>query len=275
MFRVATWNVGHAVAPKMPFAQQWEWFEREVEADIVILTETKPDFSVCGPDWSFVYREGGIGGRRRWGTAIGAYGDQLRDVTNGVPGRGGFKVNHTYPGYVSIADLVDEENDGETLLTIVGIHAPLLDREGNKVKWGGESIEVIMEDLQGLINSDRGEMLIIAGDLNVHPLHVPPSLYENFLDVVEASADIREPLEGCVNCGMGDECGHLWTHRNGSSPNAAVQNIDYIFISEGVAEMLKAIGGGSGDFPDVWDISDHAPVIADFGADDEDDEPGN
>jgi hypothetical protein len=28
-----------------------------------------------------------------------------------------------------------------------------------------------------------------------------------------------------------------------------------------------AIGGGSGDFPDVWQISDRAPVIADFGSD--------
>ena len=55
MFHVATWNLGHAVTRKLSFAQQWDCFEREVEADIVILAEVKPDFSVCGPDWSFVY----------------------------------------------------------------------------------------------------------------------------------------------------------------------------------------------------------------------------
>ena len=126
-------------------------------------------------------------------------------------------------------------------------------------------MEVIMEDLQGLIKSSRGEQLIIAGDFNVHPIHIPPALYENFVDVVEASADIREPLPGCVNCGMGDQCGHLWTHRNGNGPNASVQNIDYIFVSDGLLGDLSAVGGGCGDFPDIWDISDHAPVIADFG----------
>lgn len=35
MFFVATWNVGHAVTPKLSFGQHWEWFEVEVEADIV------------------------------------------------------------------------------------------------------------------------------------------------------------------------------------------------------------------------------------------------
>jgi exonuclease III len=187
-------------------------------------------------------------------------------VTNGVPGRNGFSIEHHYPGYVTIADLVDE--DDEVLMTIVGVHAPLIGRDGQKLKWGGESVDVIMEDLADLIDSPRGEMLVIAGDLNIHPNHVPPSLYERFIDVVEASADIRDLLPGCVNCGMGNECGHLWTHRNGNSPNAAVQNIDYIFVSEGLADGVYAVGGGSGDFPEVWGISDHAPVIVDFGDDD-------
>ena len=110
-------------------------------------------------------------------------------------------------------------------------------------------------------------MLLIAGDLNVHPAHIPQSLFENFVDVIEVTASVRDPLLGCTNCGLGDECGHLWTHRNGNSPNAAVQNIDYIFVSEALAEILSAAGGGSEVFPEVWEYSDHAPVIAEFGPD--------
>jgi exonuclease III len=266
MFRFATWNVGHAVHSRQPFEQQWDWFTDNVGADVVVLTEAKPDYSQCGDGWSFVHKEGGIGGRRRWGTSIGAYDLTLRDVTNGVPGKGGFSIEHHYPGYVTIADLVDEE-DGSPLITIVGVHAPLLDRNGNKLKWGGESVDVILEDLEGLIHSERGEMLIIAGDLNVHPAHIPPALYENFIDVVEASASSREPLIGCVNCGMGDECGHLWTHRNGNSPNAAVQNIDYVFISEALGEIVVGVGGGDETFPEIWEYSDHSPVMVEFGED--------
>ena len=266
MFRFATWNVGHAVQTRKPFAHQWNWFTDNVGADLVVLTEAKPDYSSCGDGWSFVYKDGGIGGRRRWGTSIGAYEHTLRDVTNGVGGRNGFAIEHHYPGYVTIADLVDDEDDS-TLCTVVGIHAPLLDRDGNKLKWGGESVDVIMEDLAGLISSRRGEMLIIAGDLNIHPGHVPPSLYENFIDVIEATADLREPLPGCVNCGLGEGCGHLWTHRNGKTQNAAVQNIDYVFISEALGEVLTGAGGGDFTFPEIWEYSDHAPVVVDFSDD--------
>jgi endonuclease/exonuclease/phosphatase family metal-dependent hydrolase len=53
----------------------------------------------------------------------------------------------------------------------------------------------------------------------------------------------------------------MWTHKNGNSPNAAVQNLDYIFISEHFAEIVVDVYGGVDDFPDAWDVSDHAPVV--------------
>jgi len=263
VFRVATWNLGHAVHSKKPFRQQWEWFEENVTANLVVFSEAKPDFSLCGSEWSFVFKEGGIGGRRRWGTAIGSYGLDLRDVTNGVSGRQGFKIEHRFPGYVSIADVLDENE--LPVLTVVGIHAPLVDLSGKKIKRGDEALGAIMEDLQDLFRSERGESLIIAGDLNVHPFYVPPSLYEDFVDLVEATAESRDPLPGCVNCGMGSECGHLWTHRNTGGKNPTVQNLDYIFVSESLMDDLFAVVGGDLAYPDVWDYSDHAPVVADFG----------
>lgn len=69
----------------------------------------------------------------------------------------------------------------------------------------------------------------------------------------------------CANCGgKRDGCGHLWTHKNGNSPNAAVQQIDFIFATDVLADQLLDLWGGVGDFEDAWDVSDHAPVVAEF-----------
>lgn len=269
MLRFATWNVGHAVASRKPFPEQWEWFEENVGAQLVVLTEARDKFDACDDGWSFVRRAGGIGGRRPWGTAIGSFGGSLVDVTDGVEGNGGFSVDHTWPGYVTIADLVDDEEDNEVLLTIVGVHAPLLGVDGRKLKSGEESVPQILRDLEGLFDSDRGQSLIIAGDFNLHPRWMPESIYERFIDVIEETSEVRDGLVGCVGCSMGDDCGHIWTHRNGNSPNAAAQNIDYVFISEGLADLVSGAGGGPDVFPEIWTISDHAPVIVDFDRDDD------
>jgi exonuclease III len=66
---------------------------------------------------------------------------------------------------------------------------------------------------------------------------------------------------------LGEGCGHLWTHRNGKTQNAAVQNIDYVFISEALGEVLTGAGGGDFTFPEIWEYSDHAPVVVDFSDD--------
>ena len=56
----------------------------------------------------------------------------------------------------------------------------------------------------------------------------------------------------------------IWTHKNGNSPNAARQELDFIFATDELADEVSAVGGGIDDFPDAWDVSDHAPVVVDF-----------
>jgi exonuclease III len=56
----------------------------------------------------------------------------------------------------------------------------------------------------------------------------------------------------------------MWTHRNGNSPGAAVQHLDFIFASRQMVRELRQVTGGVRDFPDSWDVSDHAPVVAAF-----------
>jgi len=56
----------------------------------------------------------------------------------------------------------------------------------------------------------------------------------------------------------------MWTHKNSGGPNAAVQQIDFMFATAELADRVGKVWGGVADFPDVWDMSDHAPVVAEF-----------
>jgi hypothetical protein len=56
----------------------------------------------------------------------------------------------------------------------------------------------------------------------------------------------------------------IWIHENGNSPNAARQEIDFIFATDELADEAVAVGCGIDDLPDAWNISDHASVVVDF-----------
>ena len=114
---------------------------------------------------------------------------------------------------------------------------------------------------------------MIAGDFNLWPVDVQRYFRNlDFVDLIEHTAYDRAPLPQCANCDFlvangkkhVNPCGHLWTHRNGNSPNAKRQQIDYIYSSPELVNELVGVTGGIADFPDAWDVSDHAPVVADF-----------
>ena len=258
--RVATWNMKQAVAPKKPLPQLWEWIEGTIDPDVIVLTEAKVPADGVPAGWTAVWKQGGIGPRRTWGTVIAARNDyELVDVTNGVGGKDGFSITHTWPGAVTITDIM---RDVEYVATVVGLYGITQDLEGNAIGSGAVSVPKILVSLEELYLSERGVKLIIAGDFNLLPRQMPDFLYDNFIDVVAGTADAREPLVGCTRCDVvPEECGHMWTHKNGNSPNAAVQNIDYIFMSEYFEANVLDVYGGVADFPDAWDVSDHAPVV--------------
>jgi exonuclease III len=56
----------------------------------------------------------------------------------------------------------------------------------------------------------------------------------------------------------------MWTHRNNPSPRASRQQIDFILATVELARELDQLTGGISDYPDAWEVSDHAPVVADF-----------
>jgi endonuclease/exonuclease/phosphatase family metal-dependent hydrolase len=127
------------------------------------------------------------------------------------------------------------------------------------------STGVLIKDIEAIIGSGR-DRIVVAGDLNMLPKHVANTFADlELIDVIDATSSWREPLPNCTECGLGDECGHLWTHKNGPiDKNGIPQQLDYIFISEDLADDLTDVAGGIQSFPDAWQYSDHAPVIADF-----------
>lgn len=258
--RIATWNMKQAIAPKKPLAELWQWMDDTIDPDVVVLTEAKVPADGVPDGWNAVWKEDGIGPYRRWGTVIAARDDvELRDVTYGVPGADGFSVSHVWPGAVSIVDVVV---DGDIVLTVVGLYAITVDLDGNSIGNGMVSVPAILTSLEDLFSSPRGNRLVIAGDFNLFPQDMPDFLYDNFIDVVAGTSDLRGPLDGCTGCDVApDDCGHMWTHKNGNSPNAAVMNIDYIFASNSFENSVLDVYGGVADFKDAWDVSDHAPVV--------------
>lgn len=258
--RIATWNLKQAVAPKKPLSDLWRWMEREVSPNVIILTEAKVPHGGMS-NWTTQWNPEGVGPRRRWGTVLAGRNVELHKVSQAeIRGRQ-IPINHQWPSIIEIADVLIH---GERWGTIAGIYGLTVDRDGQSCGHGLHTTRLALEELKPLLESDRFERLILGGDFNLWPIHVPSLLRTEMVDLIEASGADRGPLPGCSGCDLGNSCCHVWTHKNGNSPNAARQQIDYLFASPALAEDLIDVAAGIGDFPDAWEMSDHAPVVAEF-----------
>ena len=265
--KVVTWNTQGMKTGGDKISTQWKWFEETVDADIAVLTEAKVPVSGIPTGWNAFYKPGGIGPSRRWGTIVAARNYEIRDVTDGVSGLRGFKVNHTWPGTVTIADIMVK---GKLYATVVGVYGITLDLDGKSNSTGWVSVPTIFDDLRDLFSSRRGKRLIIAGDFNLLPESMNYFQPKKMINVVELTASARPRLAGCSGCSMGDDCGHMWTHKNGNQPGARVQHLDNVFVSKELVGDIVSVVGGIADFPSImdtegkWELSDHAPVVVEF-----------
>jgi len=261
--RIATWNIKQAVAPKKPLDQLWAWAESRIEPNVLVLTEAKVPKTGVPAGWTATWDPNGIDPKRKWGTVVAGRGVELRPITEVQVKKKAHRLAVEWPAAVQVVDILQ---NGERWASLVGFYAVTLDKNGTSCGHGGYSVPRMMEQLKPLFDSDRSERIVLAGDLNLWPSHFG-DYFERYglYDLIEMTAEDREPLERCANCdGDTEGCGHLWTHKNGNSPNAAVQQIDFIFASEALAGSLVDVYGGVGHFADAWDVSDHAPVVAEF-----------
>lgn len=261
--RIATWNLKQAVGPKKPLDNIWAWAENELAADVYALTEAKVPPAAVAAGWVSQATEGGIGEKRRWGTVLMSRpGVDLWPVDEGKKRWRTTPLDFHWPGVVQVADCyVDDDWWG----TIVGLYGITENAAYEKVGHGRRSTPILMEQLRPIFTRDRRDRIVVAGDLNLWPTDVP-AIFDDLglVDLVAATRDWRPALSGCSGCDLGDECGHMWTHRNTGGKNPAAQNIDYVFASEALLDEVVSVEGGYADFPSADDYSDHAPIVVTF-----------
>jgi exonuclease III len=261
--RIATWNLKQAVAPKKPLAELWTWAEQRIDPSVIVFTEAKVPKTGVPAGWNAVWDPDGVEHvRNTWGTVVAGRGVELERVTSVRSGIRRRHLDYTWRGAVEVVDVYEV---GAPWGTVIGLYAVTRDRHGNKNGNGSFSVPRLLQDLEPLIRDRRRTRLVLAGDFNLWPINVKGMAEAYGLtDLVAATASTRPALKGCSGCTLGRECGHMWTHRNGNGPNAAVQNIDYIYGNEIALSEVLEVTGGIRDFPDAWDMSDHAPVVAEF-----------
>ena len=265
--RVATWNMKQAVAPKKPLDARWDWAATHIDCDVYALTEAKVPDGGPPQGWRAEWVDGGFGPRRRWGTVLAARnGVEFVPVTEvgGIFHRPR-PLEPTWPAGTIVADVLV---DGRRWATVAAVYGITVNEQGDSCGHGNYSTGQILNDLEDLINSRKGRRLVVAGDFNLWPSHLASHLKgTGLVDLVEQTAHTRPPLDKCAECahtGASSGCGHIWTHRNGNSPNAKRQQLDFILATPALASEVVRVEGGPDLFPDAWEVSDHAPLVAEF-----------
>lgn len=259
--RVATWNLKQAVAPLRKPEVLWQWMADTVDPHVVAFTEGKVSGGAPPDGWTALWQPGGIGPKKRWGTVLAARNAQLEPIHSVGSGRDRFDMDSMWPGYLQVADV---RIDDSYWATVVALHSPLLLPDGTKVKHGYDSTKLVMRKLEPLFR-DGARRVIVTGDFNVHPNSLPRSLGSYGLVELSAhTAGRRAALRGCTGCDDRSRCGHIWTHANVGGANPVRQQIDFILVQESLLSTLASYDGGPDRFPDVWSLSDHAPLVATF-----------
>lgn len=260
--RIATWNLKQAVGPLASVADLGRWLERVVQPDVAVLTEAKRAAEGPLARWGTVGSGEPVGPRRPWSTFIVAPTVRLLDLDEERFGVRRRRIERRNPSAVQLADVFIGD---ERWATIVGVHAVLFDRAGRTFGHGGEAVRHLFEDIEPLLESRRGDRTVVAGDFNLQPQDLRRYVATtDLIDVVDMTARARQPLPNCAGCGLGRECGHIWTHRNTGGPNPRPQQLDTVLVAPGLAREVAAVTGGPDAYPDVWALSDHAPVAVDF-----------
>ena len=286
--RIATWNLKQATAPRKKVRELMVWADSKIQADAYVFTESKVPVD-ADQSWQYQWNPEGVYPDKpnKWGTVLASNRVTLSPVTSVDSRFRSRQLEFAWPAAVQVADVI---KDGEIWCTLVGLYAVTRDRFGGNPKNGSYSLPKLLSQLEPLFNSSRGERLIVAGDFNLLPGNVKGRASEyNLVDLIEMTVESREPLKNCEDCKRfagkkkaAEQCGHLFTHRNGAMPKteaaalrskAMVQQIDYIWASKKLSKEVTRVYGGLQSFPqpsdkpyipEIWRLSDHAPVIAEF-----------
>ena len=245
--RIATWNTKQGVAPRQKEDVLWSWIQNTIDADIIVLTEAKAPKAGFPKGWTGIWVPGGVGKSRPWGTVIAA---KNLDLQTCEFKRRKSKLEEDQPNPAT-SFTVDVFRNDEYILTVYGHYGLMLNNMD-----GVDALITAYNEIQDIIREQGPERLICAGDFNLWPNDVT-GWFKNLemLSVTNMRKDfpvLRDPEWGS----------RIWTHKNGAKhTDGARQELDFIFISKDLKRKVVDIKGGVHDFPDAWEMSDHAPVV--------------
>lgn len=248
--RVATWNTKQDGSPRKTAREQWEWLEATVAPDIVVLTEAKPPDGGFPGGWTAIWEPEGLGPRRRWGTIVAARG---LVVSHTQYRRRSTRSSATRPN--PGASFAVDVNDGDRLLLRVFAHYGVAPDDAN----GAQSLAGAMREFNDLTRIHGLNRTVFAGDFNLWPNDVEPVFREWRMS---SSTSLRSSLPALENPVGGTR---VWTHKKGRKTSEGVrEELDYIFVSRDLSRRVVDSWGGIDDFPNSWEMSDHAPVVVDI-----------
>jgi endonuclease/exonuclease/phosphatase family metal-dependent hydrolase len=262
---ILTWNMDNWKKPAKQ-VEAWSRLESRLDPDIVLLQEAVP---IPGIDSDkYVYEE--IGERRRFGSMVVAPRSAIEPLRTVV------RYGRTYELYRSH---IDAERGSGVVVSRVETGGPEMVAISVYGVLDGLVAPVVLRqvaDLLPMFDTKYRRMVVLGGDLNLTTQPMPSlnaKLHGAALDAI-AGLDLvnlfatptgRQPrLAGCP-CRR-EDCYHAQTHRHPTHAGTPLENVlshnDYLFASPKLAERLVKLTVHS-----WWELSDHAPVQAEFDID--------
>jgi len=244
--KIATWNTKQGVAPRQKEPELWEWIQGTINPDVIVLTEAKVPKAGFPQGWSGVWVPGGVGNRRPWGTVIAA---RSLELVKTVFKRRKTKSESNRP-HPATSFCVEVMDSGELICRVMGHYGLMLDNMN-----GHDALELLHRELDDVISEHGDKKLVVAGDFNLWPNDV----VRGFKDIgLTSVTDLRSSFPKLRSPESGSR---IWTHKNGPKASDGMrQELDFIFISQDLRKSFVSTKGGVGDYPDAWEMSDHAPV---------------
>jgi endonuclease/exonuclease/phosphatase family metal-dependent hydrolase len=248
-FRIATWNTKQGVAPRQKEPELWRWIQETIEPDLIVLTEAKPPKAGFPKDWRGIWVPGGVGNRRPFGTVIAGKNVEIKNTEFR---RRKTKSLENRPNPAATF-CVDVHRKGEVLCRVLGHYGLMLDSMD-----GRGALRLLYRELDDVVKEHGDKKLIVAGDFNLWPDYLvgfKDMGLTSVTDLRNSYPKLRSPESGS----------RIWTHKNGPKASDGMrQELDFIFVSKDIKRNFISTRGGVGDFPDAWDMSDHAPVTVDL-----------
>ena len=260
IIRIVSWNMNHWARSAAERRAAWE-FLRSLNPTYAVVQEAVPPPEF--PADRCVYRPGGIGRRRPWGSAVVSFAGPITEVTSA---RSRFHkratdIVHSHAGSAAVAATSDD-------LTLISMYGVMDDG------YAVTSVQRVLSDLTPLLDSEHGKRVVLAGDWNLSTQLEEPhrSRHRNvfdrlgtlgLVDALSLGKPHREPLPGCP-C-ADNACRHVRTHRHRRS--AKPWQDDYVYVSRSLAPAVTVCDPVEGGSVDPWTLSDHCPLVVELRAD--------